>query len=191
MKNFLLVGLGNPGKKYSNNRHNIGFQLIDYYLNDLNISGFKSKFESQYLSFEHMNNKIHILKPETYMNESGKAVKECSNFYKIPISNIISIYDEMDLQVGEMKIKHGGGSAGHNGIKSLINNLSSEDFIRVRIGIGKPINKNLVNKHVLSDFTPDELKSLDAIKNNISSVIEDLIINGLSFAMNKFNSKIQ
>ena len=108
-----------------------------------------------------MNNKIHILKPETYMNESGKAVKECSNFYKIPISNIISIYDEMDLQV-EMKIKHGGGSAGHNGIKSLINNLSSEDFIRVRIGIGKPINKNLVNKHVLSDFTPDELKSLDA-----------------------------
>ena len=111
MKNFLLVGLGNPGDKYSNNRHNIGFQMIDYYLNDLNILGFKSKFDSQYLSFEHMNNKIHILKPKTFMNESGIGSQKCINFYKNSFIKFNIIYDEMDLQVGEMKIKHGGGSA--------------------------------------------------------------------------------
>ena len=191
MKNFLIAGLGNPGDKYKNNRHNIGFQIIDTYLTYFSQNKFIDKFDSEYTSINFKENKLHIIKPKTFMNESGIAINKCINFFKIPLENLIVIYDEMDLSPGNIKIKFGGGSAGHNGIKSIINCLGSEKFTRVRIGIGKPINKEKINSYVLSNFTNDELNLFNEIKTNIKYIIEDLVIEGLPFAMNRFNSKIQ
>ena len=191
MKNFLIAGLGNPGDKYKNNRHNIGFQIIDTYLTYFSQNKLIDKFDSEYTSINFKENKLHIIKPKTFMNESGIAVNKCINFFKIPLENLIVIYDEMDLFPGNIKIKFGGGSAGHNGIKSIINCLSSEKFTRVRIGIGKPVNKEKISSYVLSNFTNDELNLFNEIKTNIKYIIEDLVLEGLPFAMNKFNSKIQ
>ena len=191
MKNFLIAGLGNPGDKYKNNRHNIGFQIIDTYLTYFSQNKLIDKFDSEYTSINFKENKLHIIKPKTFMNESGIAVNKCINFFKIPLENLIVIYDEMDLFPGNIKIKFGGGSAGHNGIKSIINCLGSEKFTRVRIGIGKPVNKEKISSYVLSNFTNDELNLFNEIKTNIKYIIEDLVLEGLPFAMNKFNSKIQ
>ena len=191
MKNFLIAGLGNPGDKYKNNRHNIGFQIIDTYLTFFSQNKLIDKFDSEYTSINFKENKLHIIKPKTFMSESGIAVNKCINFFKIPLENLIVIYDEMDLSPGNIKIKFGGGSAGHNGIKSIINCLGSEKFTRVRIGIGKPVNKEKISSYVLSNFTNDELNLFNEIKTNIKYIIEDLVLEGLPFAMNKFNSKIQ
>ncbi|MEC7925322.1 MAG: aminoacyl-tRNA hydrolase [Thermodesulfobacteriota bacterium] len=191
MKNFLIAGLGNPGDKYKNNRHNIGFQIIDTYLTFFSQNKLIDKFDSEYTSINFKENKLHIIKPKTFMNESGIAVNKCINFFKIPLENLIVIYDEMDLSPGNIKIKFGGGSAGHNGIKSIINCLGSEKFTRVRIGIGKPVNKEKISSYVLSNFTNDELNLFNEIKTNIKYIIKDLVLEGLPFAMNKFNSKIQ
>ena len=191
MKNFLIAGLGNPGDKYKNNRHNIGFQIIDTYLTYFSQNKLIDKFDSEYTSINFKENKLHIIKPKTFMNESGIAVNKCINFFKIPLENLIVIYDEMDLSPGNIKIKFGGGSAGHNGIKSIINCLGSEKFTRVRVGIGKPVNKEKISSYVLSNFTNDELNLFNEIKTNIKYIIEDLVLEGLPFAMNKFNSKIQ
>ena len=191
MKNFLIAGLGNPGDKYKNNRHNIGFQIIDTYLTYFSQNKLIDKFDSEYTSINFKENKLHIIKPKTFMNESGIAVNKCINFFKIPLENLIVIYDEMDLSPGNIKIKFGGGSAGHNGIKSIINYLGSEKFTRVRVGIGKPVNKEKISSYVLSNFTNDELNLFNEIKTNIKYIIEDLVLEGLPFAMNKFNSKIQ
>ena len=191
MKNFLIAGLGNPGDKYKNNRHNIGFQIINTYLTYFSQNKFVDKFDSEYTSINFKENKLHIIKPKTFMNESGIAINKCINFFKIPLENLIVIYDEMDLSPGNIKIKFGGGSAGHNGIKSIINCLGSEKFTRVRVGIGKPVNKEKISSYVLSNFTNDELNLFNEIKTNIKYIIEDLVLEGLPFAMNKFNSKIQ
>ena len=191
MKNFLIAGLGNPGDKYKNNRHNIGFQIIDTYLTYFSQNKFIDKFDSEYTSINFRENKLHILKPKTFMNESGKAINKCISFFKIPLENLIVIYDEMDLSPGDVRIKFGGGSAGHNGVKSIINCLGSEKFTRIRIGIGKPINKEKINSYVLSNFSNNELNLFNEIKTNIKYIIEDIVLEGLPFAMNKFNSKIQ
>ena len=191
MKNFLIAGLGNPGDKYKNNRHNIGFQIVDTYLTYFSQNKFIDKFDSEYTSINFRENKLHILKPKTFMNESGKAINKCISFFKIPLENLIAIYDEMDLSPGDVRIKFGGGSAGHNGVKSIINCLGSEKFTRIRIGIGKPVNKEKINSYVLSNFSNNELNLFNEIKTNIKYIIEDIVLEGLPFAMNKFNSKIQ
>ena len=191
MKNFLIAGLGNPGDKYKSNRHNIGFQIVDTYLTYFSQNKFIDKFDSEYTSINFKENKLHILKPKIFMNESGKAINKCISFYKIPLENLIVIYDEMDLSPGDVRIKFGGGSAGHNGVKSIINCLGSEKFTRIRIGIGKPINKEKINSYVLSNFSNNELNLFNEIKTNIKYIIEDIVSEGLPFAMNKFNSKIQ
>ena len=191
MKNYLLVGLGNPGIKYEKNRHNIGFCLIDYFTSQINSEDYIDKFNSKYTLVRINDNKIHIIKPQTYMNRSGVSVRNCKDFFKIAPNNIIVVYDDMDLALGSLKIKSSGGSAGHNGIKSLIDEIGSNNFVRIRIGIGKPLNKENVNNYVLSNFKKDEFEALSRIKNRIEEIIKDIIFEGIIFAMNKFNSKIQ
>ncbi len=191
MKNYLLVGLGNPGIKYEKNRHNIGFCLIDYFTSQINSEDYIDKFNSKYTLVRLNDNKIHIIKPQTYMNRSGVSVRNCKDFFKIAPDNIIVVYDDMDLALGSLKIKSSGGSAGHNGIKSLIDEIGSNNFVRIRIGIGKPLNKENVNNYVLSNFKKDEFEALSRIKNRIEEIIKDIIFEGIIFAMNKFNSKIQ
>jgi len=191
VKNYLLVGLGNPGIKYEKNRHNIGFCLIDYFTGQINSEDYIDKFNSKYTLVRLNDNKIHIIKPQTYMNRSGVSVRNCKDFFKIAPDNIIVVYDDMDLALGSLKIKSSGGSAGHNGVKSLIDEVGSNNFVRIRIGIGKPLNKENVNNYVLSDFKKDEFEALSRIKNRIEEIIKDIIFEGIIFAMNKFNSKIQ
>ena len=152
----LFVGLGNPGNRYENNRHNIGFRvinaLVDHY-GARNIS--KNAFQGELFK----SNEFLFLKPTTFMNLSGESLQAVKNFYKIEVDNIIVIHDDLDLPFGAVRFKKGGGSGGHNGLKS-IDNMVGKEYIRVRMGIGKPLHKSQVVDYVLHDFSSDESRQL-------------------------------
>ena len=188
---ILLVGLGNPGDKYADTRHNVGFTFIDSLAKKISLDINQSKFLSLYAKYHKRDQEVFLAKPQTFMNESGKAVKEIKNFYKISIDKIIVVFDDIDLNIGQIRIKIGGGSGGHNGVKSIIEELSTDNFIRIRIGIGKPLEKTNVNKHVLSKFDKNEINLIKEITDISEEIIDDIVFEGIAFAMNKFNSKIQ
>ena len=190
-KATLIVGLGNPGEKYESTRHNIGFSFIDKFSEQIDCPIIESKFNSLYSSVNQEDRKLLLLKPQTYMNESGVAVKKVKDFFKISSNQTIVIYDDLDLQVGQIKIKDTGGSGGHNGVNSIIENIGNNNFIRIRIGIGKPLEKSMTNKYVLSKFTKDESKIVNNINNLAKNIIYSIVFKSISFAMNTFNSKIQ
>ncbi len=186
---MLVVGLGNPGKQYTLTKHNVGFLVVDELGKRVGIDIKKNKFQSFYGEGFVEANKVLLLKPQTYMNRSGEAVTSAADFYKIPLENIIVIHDEMDVSLGRILIKPGGGSAGNNGIKSIISYLGSKEFIRVRIGIGKPGAKSDGSSHVLSSFSKSESSMVeDSIVTAADAVLE-IIQNGFQSAMNKYNSK--
>ena len=156
---LLIVGLGNPGQKYKNNRHNIGFMAVDELADTHGFSPEKSKFSGLtregVLQTSQGPKKTLILKPTTFMNESGRAVGKAAQFYKIPVQDIIVFHDELDLEPGKLRVKTGGGIAGHNGLRSIRQHLGA-DFHRVRMGIGHPGHKDRVHGYVLSDFSKSE-----------------------------------
>jgi PTH1 family peptidyl-tRNA hydrolase len=154
----LIVGLGNPGEKYKNTRHNIGFRVIDRLINDSNaIDISKNSFYGEL----YKSNQILFLKPTTFMNISGKSVIAVKNFYKIDIDDIIVIHDDIDLPFGALRFKKGGGHGGHNGLKSIDKSIG-KDYIRVRMGIGKPEYKSQIINFVLNDFTQEEDNIIDS-----------------------------
>ena len=153
---YLLVGLGNPGEKYESTRHNIGFSFLDSYSKQIQCPILDTKFDSYYGNFSKDGNKILLLKPQTFMNESGLAVKKAKNFFKINDENIIIIYDDLDLQVGQIKIKFSGGSGGHNGLNNIIEKIGSRDFWRLRVGIDKPQDREQTIEYVLGKPSPQE-----------------------------------
>ena len=152
----LLVGLGNPGGKYENNRHNIGFKVMDEIAASNGFPLFKSKFHSAMSEGRFGGEKVILLKPQTFMNESGQAVRAAVDFYKIEPDSIVIFHDELDLSSGKMRIKIGGGHAGHNGLRSIQAHLGTPEFVRVRMGIGHPGRKDAVSPYVLSDFSKAE-----------------------------------
>jgi len=180
MKNVkLIVGLGNPGKKYELNRHNIGFLVIDYLIDEFNASKISSKFKGElFKASEYL-----FLKPHTFMNLSGESVKLVKDFYKIPNENIIVIHDDIDLKVGALRFKRGGSSGGHNGLKSIDNNIGN-DYYRIRIGVGRPERKEEVVDYVLSDFKKEELNCIKKNFENIKKAIKDI-----KNASSKFSKK--
>lgn len=180
----LIVGLGNPGKEYENTRHNCGFRAIDYYAEKNNMT-FKKKFNSLYCEQVINNEKVIFVKPLTFMNLSGNSVIEFVNFYKINIKDILIIYDDKDFEIGTFKIKRGGSSAGHNGIKNIISVLHSEDVSRIRIGISK--NDNELMDYVLGNFSISDNKKLNEIFPIISNAIEDFTILSIDKLMEKYN----
>jgi len=186
---MLVVGLGNPGKEYTLTKHNVGFLVVDELGKRVGIDIKKNKFQSLYGEGFLEGNKILLLKPQTYMNRSGGAVSSASDFYKIPPENIIVIHDEMDISFGRIMIKPGGGSAGNKGIKSIISSLGSKDFIRVRIGIGKPNAKSDGANHVLSNFSKSESTMVEESIQTAADAVLEIINNGLEKAMNKYNVK--
>jgi PTH1 family peptidyl-tRNA hydrolase len=186
---FLIVGLGNPGKRYSLSRHNVGFMVIDEVAKRHKISVKKKGFNSLYCESIIDLKKIVLLKPQTFMNLSGKAVFEAVNFYKIPTSDVLVVHDEIDLPTGTMQIKFAGGSAGHKGIDSIIRHLGRSDFIRIRIGVGRPSHKPEVVDHVLSGFEGGEIKTIKVMIERAADAVAETILNGLEKAMNKFNQK--
>jgi len=168
---ILLIGLGNPGAKYANNRHNLGFMAVDAIAAHLKTPEWNEKFGGL-LS---RSGDLYLFKPMNFMNNSGIAAAKLANFYKIPLDNIYVFHDELDLNLGKIKIKQAGGDGGHNGIKSLDAHLS-KNYWRVRLGINHPGHKDLVHSHVLSDFTTEERataeKSIKAIAENIDVLIK-------------------
>ncbi len=149
---LLLVGLGNPGAKYENNRHNVGFMAVDALHDRYGKGPYRSKFGGHLAEAEIGGEKVHLFKPATYMNASGRAVRGVTQFFKIKNKDVTVLYDELDLVSGKIRIKRGGGAAGHNGIRSISANIGPE-FRRVRIGIGHPGDKDRVTGHVLGNFT--------------------------------------
>lgn len=152
---MLFVGLGNPGTGYRHNRHNIGFMAVDTLARAFNFPNFKTKFSGEVADGLIAGEKVTLLKPMTFMNESGRCVAEAMRFSKIPLADVTVFHDELDLDAGKLRVKLGGGNAGHNGLRS-ISALCGNDYRRVRLGIGHPGVKELVHGHVLSDFHPDE-----------------------------------
>ena len=149
---LLLVGLGNPGTKYENNRHNVGFMAVDALHDRYGKGPYRSKFGGHLAEAEIGGEKVHLFKPATYMNASGRAVRGVTRFFKIKNKDVTVLYDELDLVSGKIRVKRGGGAAGHNGIRSISANIGPE-FRRVRIGIGHPGDKDRVTGHVLGNFT--------------------------------------
>jgi PTH1 family peptidyl-tRNA hydrolase len=155
MTHLLLIGLGNPGPSYSGNRHNIGFMVIDRIIGEYGFSRPSQKFGGQLAEGSVGKQKLYAFKPLGYMNTSGGPAGEASRFYKIPTENIIVIHDELDLPLGKLRVKRGGGNGGHNGLRSLDAHIG-EDYLRVRMGIGHPGDKDMVADYVLSDFSKQE-----------------------------------
>lgn len=172
---WLIVGLGNPGDKYQKNRHNIGFMVVDQVADDNMFPPFKSKFNGEISEGRLTNQKVVLLKPQTYMNDSGISVRKAADFYKIPPEKIIVLHDELDIEPSKVKVKQGGGTGGHNGLKSIDAHLGDKDYFRVRLGIGHPGDKNRVSGYVLNDFSKDEQKWLDDWIYVLSKNIEDLL----------------
>ncbi len=169
----LLVGLGNPGAKYARNRHNIGFMAVDVIALEHGFGPWKKRFQGMVASGELGGEACLLLKPETYMNDSGKAVGEAARYHKMDIADIIVFHDELDLAPGKVRVKHGGGNAGHNGLRS-ISALVGNDTERVRLGIGHPGVKELVHHWVLSDFVRDDRAWLEPLLDGIAKAAPHL-----------------
>ena len=163
----LFVGLGNPGKKYTNNRHNIGFMALNQIANDHSFSPWKNKFQGQITDGKLGDEKVILLKPDTFMNLSGQSVSETIKFYKIKIEDIIVFHDELDLAPAKLRVKISGGHAGHNGLRSIHQHIGA-DYHRVRMGIGHPGHKDRVANYVLSDFAKNDQNWLQDLLFGIS-----------------------
>ncbi|WP_336279473.1 aminoacyl-tRNA hydrolase [Bartonella sp. CB175] len=186
---WLIAGLGNPGLQYQNNRHNIGFMAVDAIYQSFSFSPWSKKFQAEISNGLINNDKVFLIKPQTFMNLSGQAIGEILRFYKLDLKNLIVIYDELDLPPGKVRVKVGGGSNGHNGIKSVISHCGT-DYCRVRLGIGHPGSKELVHQHVLGNFTESDQKwlfpLLDTLTKNITALINgdhNLFMNEVSRTM--------
>lgn len=183
----VIVGLGNPGKEYKMTRHNLGFLVVDQLANEIGTFRKQRKFNAVLLNGKIGEQPIILVKPLTYMNFSGSAVKKVCEYYHLPPSELIIVHDDLDLDFGRIKIKRGGGDAGHKGIRSLIDYLGSDAFIRIRIGIGKPEEKKDTVDYVLSPFKESEFVKLPQILEQAINIIQFLVIKGLEAAMNTFN----
>jgi PTH1 family peptidyl-tRNA hydrolase len=182
---FLIVGLGNPGKEYAGTRHNIGFEAVDYIADKYNIELNRIKFKGVFGEGMINGKKAILLKPTTYMNLSGESIREVVNFYKISNEEIIVIYDDISLEVGRLRIREKGSHGGHNGIKSIIANLSTDVFPRVKIGVGGP--KGDLVSHVLGKFSNSEIEVLRESIIATSEAVATILSRDTKEAMNKFN----
>lgn len=181
----LIVGLGNPGKEYDNTRHNIGFAVVDYMAKKYNVEINRVKFKGIYGETNINGEKVIFLKPTTYMNLSGESINEVIKFYKLEKEDIIVIYDDISLPVGKLRIRDKGSAGGHNGIKSIIQNLGVDIFPRVKVGVGQP-EHDLIS-HVLGKFCNEQVELLSKVIPAATEAVETIIKYDAKVAMNKFN----
>ncbi|MGO1118735.1 aminoacyl-tRNA hydrolase [Rhodovibrionaceae bacterium A322] len=189
---LLLVGLGNPGPRYAKHRHNIGFMALDAIADRHGFQPWRKRFQGEVAEGKIAGQKVIALKPQTYMNESGRAVGEAARFYKIPLSDIVVFHDELDLAAGKVKLKTGGGAAGHNGLRSIDAHLGA-NFKRVRLGIGHPGDKSRVHGHVLGDFAKADQDWLERLMDALVFEAPALVENtsqGDSLFMSRVNQAI-
>ena len=184
----LVVGLGNKGREYENTRHNMGFMLVDRYLQYKNITDkFKEKFNAIYIETTINNEKVIFIKPMTYMNNSGIAVRAFVDFYKLNSEDILVISDDLDLDLGKFRLRRNGSSGGHNGLKSIISHLGTDNFKRLRIGISN--DKDDVINYVLSKFSKKELNELDIMFDTLVDVLDDYFVMDFTSLRSKYNRK--
>lgn len=184
----MIVGLGNPGKEYENTRHNVGFMAIDKIALKNHVTLNSKKGNGIYTIFEKENEKILLLKPLTYMNLSGEAVKALMQYYKIAVSDILIISDDLDMPTGKIKLKYKGSSGGHNGLKNIEQHLKTQEYKRLKIGISN--NKNYDTKdYVLGRFSIEEKEKIDSVLNTVIDIFDDFCINSFENVMNKYNKK--
>ena len=187
---YLIAGLGNPDKKYDCTRHNIGFDAIDMIAREINCDIKKLKFKALLGEGKIGGEKVILAKPQTYMNNSGEAVRDIAAFYKIEPKNIIIFHDDISLPTGRIRLRPKGSDGGHNGLKSIIYQLVSDEFLRVKIGVGAPENKNFdLADYVLGKFTKEDLEKIIPVLKECFAISESIIKDGISNAMNKDNGK--
>jgi PTH1 family peptidyl-tRNA hydrolase len=188
-KTFLIVGLGNPGKEYAGNRHNIGFMVLDHLADKLGVRFSKMQARALVADTRYGNHRLLLVKPQTFMNESGQSVASLQKFYKMPLSQVIVIFDDMDLPMGKIRIRPKGGSSGQNGMKSIIQRLSNNHgFPRIRLGIDRPPGHMRPPDYLLQDFTKDQVEILDGLLDETANAVLAFVSTGLDSAMNQFNS---
>lgn len=184
---YLIVGLGNPEEDYSNTRHNMGFDTINKLANQYSIEVNKKKFKALYGIGMIENQKVILLKPQTFMNSSGESIIEAMNFYKIEAENLIVIFDDIDTQKGKIKLRKVGGPGTHNGMKSVVEQIKTKKFARVKVGIGAPEDKEDLIEYVIGAIPEDEIKILDSATTLAKDAVIEIIKNGIDNAMNKMN----
>lgn len=185
----IIVGLGNPGEKYALTRHNTGFLALDYISQKCSVKIDRVKFSSLCTECEIGDKRVLLMQPQTFMNESGRAVKQAADFYKIDPANIVVIFDDISLDVGKMRIRKKGSDGGHNGIKSIVANLGSSDFPRIKVGIGaKPNPEYDLADWVLSKFTKEEQKTLFEKFENVFDAVKLMLSGKTDQAMNLYNN---
>lgn len=184
---YLIVGLGNPEEDYRETRHNMGFDAINKLAEQYHIEITKNKFKGLYGTGIIENEKVILLKPQTFMNLSGESIKECKDFYKIEEKNLIVVYDDIDIEPGIIKIRKTGGPGTHNGMKSVIQNLKTKNFPRIRVGIGMPEHKADLINYVIGHVPEEERKILDKSTTLAKDAIVEIIKSGVDNAMNQLN----
>jgi PTH1 family peptidyl-tRNA hydrolase len=186
---FLIVGLGNPGNKYTLTRHNAGFLCLDMLAEKLSFRIDRLKYKSLMADVNINGHRCIVMKPQTFMNNSGEAVRECASFYKIPPEKVIVIYDDISLDVGKLRIRRKGTDGGHNGIKSIIYHLNSDQFPRIKVGCGKKPHPDYdLADWVLSKFPDSDKENLDAALTKATKATKEIITKGIDSAMNKYNN---
>jgi PTH1 family peptidyl-tRNA hydrolase len=186
---FLVVGLGNPGRQYQGNRHNVGFRVVDQLAARAGASAPRDKFGAELFEIVLGAERVLLCKPMEFMNVSGQAVRHAAGFHKIPAANVVVVHDELDVPFGRLKLGVGGGAGGHNGIRSLIQELGTPDFARVRVGIDRPPPEWKGADYVLSNFTGAEQKQLPELVDLAADAVEEIVARGLPAAMNRFNTR--
>jgi PTH1 family peptidyl-tRNA hydrolase len=186
---WIIVGLGNPGPRYANNRHNVGAMVVDELVRR-GYGALKSHKSGTLLSERSLDGgSVVIARPTSYMNESGQQVAQLARWYKVPADRVIVVYDEIDLPFGDIRIKQGGGTAGHNGVRSIVRHLGSPDFVRVRTGVGRPSGRKEAAAHVLADFSAAERRELDGLISGAADAAERIVEVGAERAMNDVNTR--
>jgi len=183
---LLVAGLGNPGREYERTRHNVGWLVLDE-LARRHRGSWRSKFNGSLAEIRFDDSKLALLKPETYMNESGRSVAAAARFFKVPAESLLVVHDDVDLEPGRLQARRGGGLAGHNGLRSLAQHLGTQDFLRLRIGIGRPGrgDPRPVKDWVLSPFAPEE--DANAVISRAADAVETIVRDGLEAAQQRFN----
>ncbi|MFF5079686.1 aminoacyl-tRNA hydrolase [Paractinoplanes atraurantiacus] len=187
---WLVVGLGNPGKEYAGNRHNVGFMVADLLASRVGAKFGRSKRAHGEVAEGRLGfggPKLVLVKPLTFMNLSGNAVVSLAQFFKVPVSNVIAVHDELDVPFGQVRAKRGGGEGGHNGLRSMSKSLSSKEYARVRFGVGRPPGRQDPADYVLSDFSGVERKELDFLIDRAADVVEAIVLEGVEWAQNKYH----
>ena len=183
----LIVGLGNPEKDYARTRHNMGFNVLNLLAKEYDIDISRNKFEAEFGTGIIENEKVILIKPQTFMNLSGRSVIEFINFYKIPLEDVIVVYDDMDIDISNIRVRKSGSPGSHNGMKSIVNILSDDRFPRVRVGIGKPVYEEDIINYVIGAIPEEEIPELEKGVEKAKNAIIEILKNGIEFAMNKFN----